>query len=85
MSSSDIIIRGDANRALENIQPGSVDVIWTDPPYFLSNGGTTCRSGNRTSVDKGAWDRPTTPESQLEWTRRWLALARRTLDPAGTI
>ena len=79
------MVRSDALRAMANIQAGSIDVICTDPPYFLSSGGSTCRSGKRASVNKGDWDKPTTPESQLEWTRRWLALARRLLKPTGSI
>ena len=31
----------------------SVDCIWTDPPYFLSNDGYTCVAGKRRKVNKG--------------------------------
>ena len=37
--------------------PASVDMIFADPPYRLSNGGVTVKNGRRASVDKGAWDR----------------------------
>lgn len=78
------MMHGDAFAALRDLNQFA-DVVWTDPPYFLSNGGTTCKAGKRASVDKGEWDRPTTPESQLEWTRRWLALVRRTMRPTASI
>ena len=42
---------------LEMYPEGIFDMIFADPPYFLSNGGTTCHSGKRVSVDKGDWDR----------------------------
>jgi site-specific DNA-methyltransferase (adenine-specific) len=34
-----------------------VDVIFADPPYRLSTGGVTVKSGRIASVDKGEWDR----------------------------
>ena len=36
---------------------GSVDAVFADPPYRLSNGGVTVKNGRLESVDKGAWDR----------------------------
>jgi len=38
--------------------PGCVDVVFADPPYRLSGGGVTVKSGRIVSVDKGEWDRP---------------------------
>ena len=42
---------------LENSPPESVDLIFADPPYFLSNNGITCHAGRMVSVNKGEWDR----------------------------
>src|SRR5688572_19828467 len=39
------------------IPSGSVDVVFADPPYRLSRGGVTVKSGKLAPVDKGAWDR----------------------------
>jgi site-specific DNA-methyltransferase (adenine-specific) len=39
------------------IPPGSVDVVFADPPYRLSRGGVTVKNGRLAPVDKGAWDR----------------------------
>ena len=39
------------------IPPGSVDVVFADPPYRLSRGGVTVKSGRLAPVDKGTWDR----------------------------
>jgi 16S rRNA G966 N2-methylase RsmD len=36
---------------------GIFDMVFADPPYFLSNGGSTCQNGERVAVDKGGWDR----------------------------
>jgi len=64
---------------------GVFDMIFADPPYFLSNGGVTCRSGRMAPVDKGAWDRSRGPELNHEFNRRWLSLCRSVLRPDGTI
>lgn len=40
----------------ENIPDNCVDLIFADPPYFLSSGGITCSSGKRQNVNKGDWD-----------------------------
>jgi len=78
------LLHGDAIVLMQSIPDESVDVVWADPPYFLSGGGTTCRSGKRASVDKGEWDRPTTTHGQLAWSRAWLEQAKRVLKPTGT-
>ncbi len=36
---------------------GCFDMIFADPPYFLSNGGITCQAGKMVKVDKGKWDK----------------------------
>ena len=39
------------------------DMIFADPPYFLSNGGISYQAGKVVCVDKGEWDKGGTPES----------------------
>lgn len=63
----------------------SIDCVWTDPPYFLSNGGTSCHSGQRVAVDKGAWDSSAGVSQDHAFNREWLAECRRVLKPSGTI
>ena len=76
---------GDSAVILDALPPESVDVIFADPPYFLSNGGTTCRAGARVRVDKGAWDRSGGIEADHAYHHRWLAACNRVLRPDGTI
>ena len=38
------------------------DMIFADPPYFLSNGGISVNNGKKVCVDKGEWDKGGTPE-----------------------
>ena len=51
------IIEGDCFTVMDGlIDSGSkFDLIFADPPYFLSNGGVTCQSGKMVKVDKGDW------------------------------
>jgi len=63
----------------------SVDLIFADPPYFLSNGGSTCKSGRRAKVDKGSWDRSRGVEENHGFNHAWLSECQRILKPNGTI
>ncbi|MFI5056834.1 MAG: hypothetical protein ACHQLQ_01505, partial [Candidatus Acidiferrales bacterium] len=51
------IYQGDCLEILEKIPENSVDLVFADPPYFLSNGGITCHAGRMVSVNKGDWDK----------------------------
>ena len=64
---------------------GLFDVIFADPPYFLSNGGITCQNGRMVRVDKGDWDRSQGPELNHEFNREWLRRCQALLKPNGTI
>jgi len=66
-------------------EEGVFDVIFADPPYFLSNGGSTCRSGRRASVDKGSWDKSQGPDENHRFNLEWLGCCQRVLKPNGTI
>jgi site-specific DNA-methyltransferase (adenine-specific) len=64
---------------------GHFDMVFADPPYFLSNGGITCHAGRMVKVDKGDWDKSRGPELNHEFTLEWLRRCRRVLKPNGTI
>lgn len=80
-----IILQGDCMERLREIEENSVDSIFADPPYFLSNGGISVQSGRQVCVDKGDWDKGGTPEHIYEFNRQWLALCRTKLRDNGTI
>ena len=61
------------------------DMIFADPPYFLSNGGISVQSGRVVCVDKGEWDKNGTPESMNAFNREWLSACRDKLKENGTI
>ncbi|MBR6713411.1 MAG: site-specific DNA-methyltransferase [Selenomonadaceae bacterium] len=75
----------DALALLPRFPAEFADVIFADPPYFLSNGGITCNSGKMVSVNKGDWDKVATLEDKHQFNRRWIRRCKRILKPNGTI
>lgn len=70
---------------LKVIPDNSVNAIFADPPYFLSNGGISCQSGKQVCVDKGDWDKGGSPEYIYTFNKQWLSLCRSKLTDDGTI
>lgn len=64
---------------------GKFDMIFADPPYFLSNGGFTCHAGKMVKVDKGEWDKSQGIELNHEFNLEWLKRCQALLNPNGTI
>jgi len=81
----DRLYQGDALEVLARLPEESIDCVWTDPPYLLSNGGVTCVAGRMVSVNKGDWDRSRGIEADHEFNLAWTAACRRVLKPAGTL
>lgn len=73
----------DAVDRLNKLPSESIDLIFADPPYGLSNGGSTCHAGKRVSVNKGAWDKSRGLENDFEFHSAWLEACRRVLKPDG--
>lgn len=70
---------------MQGMEPESVDMIFADPPYNLSNGGTSVHAGRRVSVDKGNWDKSAGPQEDFEFHYAWIQACRRVLKKDGTI
>lgn len=79
------LLQGDALERMQQMPEGSFDLIFADPPYFLSNGGSTCRSGKRASVNKGDWDQCRGAAENHAFNKAWLAACQRLLSKNGTI
>lgn len=79
------LFRGDAMTIMAGLRAESVDMVFADPPYGLSNGGMTCHAGKRVSVDKGAWDKSRGLEKDLDFHQSWLRECRRVLKPDGSL
>src|SRR5437870_10757410 len=79
------IYLGDCLDLLALIPESSVDMIFADPPYFLSNGGITCHAGKMVSVNKGDWDKSKGIEEMHKFNIEWLGKCQKALTPDGTI
>lgn len=79
------LFNADCFDILPRIPENSIDMIFADPPYFLSNGGITCHAGQMVSVNKGKWDVSKGVEENYIFTQRWLRECQRVLKPNGTI
>jgi site-specific DNA-methyltransferase (adenine-specific) len=79
------IYQGDCLEILAAIPESSVDLVFADPPYFLSNGGITCHAGRMVSVHKGDWDKSRGPDANHAFNTAWLAACQRVLKPNGSI
>lgn len=79
------LLKGDCITILNQARENSVDMIFADPPYFLSNGGITCHAGRMVSVNKGKWDKSKGVVENHKFTLDWLKACQRVLKPNGTI
>jgi len=80
-----LLYQGDSIQLLKQLPENSVDMIFADPPYNLSNGGFTVHAGKMVSVDKGDWDKSKGFEDDYEFHHRWMSAAHRVLKPEGTL
>lgn len=72
-------------RILDKYPNGCFDMIFADPPYFLSNGGFTCQNGQMVSVNKGDWDKSQGMAADMAFYEEWLGLCYALLKPNGSI
>lgn len=79
------LLKGNCVEILNQARENSVDLIFADPPYFLSNGGITCHAGKMVSVNKGKWDISKGVEENHKFNLEWLKACQRVLKPNGTI
>lgn len=79
------LFKGDTFKLLKQFENKTIDMIFADPPYFLSNGGITLHSGKMVSVDKAHWDKNMPNEKKLQYNRKWVRLCRDLLKDNGTI
>ena len=79
------LLHGDCMKLIGQLPDNSIDAIFADPPYFLSNGGISVQSGKQVCVDKGDWDKGGTPEHIYQFNKQWLSECRPKLKDNGTI
>ncbi len=79
------LILGDSFDELKKIKKNTVDMIFADPPYFLSSDGISCSGGKMVSVNKGDWDKKIGIEEKHQFNREWIKLCYDVLKDEGTI
>ncbi|MCL2043546.1 MAG: site-specific DNA-methyltransferase [Treponema sp.] len=80
-----VIFNEDSLKILHSIPENSIDMIFADPPYMLSNNGFSCRNGKRVNVNKGKWDKSNGFEEDTIFHNEWISACHRILKPEGTI
>ena len=79
------LIHNDTFKVLKKFKDKSINMIFADPPYFLSNDGITCSSGKMVSVNKGNWDKQHSVKEKHKFNKKWIKECYRILDDNGTI
>lgn len=80
-----VLYHGDSIRILNQLSENSIDMIFADPPYNLSNGGFSVHAGRMVSVNKGYWDVSKGFQDDYAFHYRWLQACKRVLKPHGTL
>lgn len=76
---------GESVEKLEQME-GQFDMIFADPPYFLSTGnGKVNINGQYIKFDKGTWDRVRSNKEKDEFNMAWLSECYGKLKDEGTI
>ena len=79
------LLLGDTFDVMAALPNESFDMVFADPPYFLSNDGISCSGGKQVSVNKGDWDKGVGLEEKHDFNRRWIRECKRLLALDGTI
>ncbi len=80
-----VLYQGDALELLKQLPENSIDMVFADPPYNLSNGGFTVHAGRMVSVNKGEWDKSNGFEKDYDFHYKWMEACKRVLKPGGTL
>ncbi len=78
------LLHGDTMELLPQFEH-KFDMVFADPPYFLSNNGLSVQNGQIVSVNKGKWDKSEGFEFINDFNRKWLSLVREKMKENTTI
>ncbi|MBV8888778.1 MAG: site-specific DNA-methyltransferase [Alphaproteobacteria bacterium] len=83
---ADAVLVGDCREQMARLPPGSVDLVFADPPYNLQLAGELRRpDDSRVDGVEEAWDKFAGFAEYDRFTREWLTACRRLLQPAGAL
>ena len=80
-----VLYHGDSIELMNKLPENSIDMIFADPPYNLSNGGFTVHAGKMVSVHKGDWDVSKGFDNDYDFHHKWMEACKRVLKPGGTL
>lgn len=80
-----VIHEGDSRNVASILNGVRFDMVFADPPYFLSNGGFSVQAGKCVSVNKGDWDASHGLEADTQFNYQWVKGCRELLKESGTI
>jgi len=80
-----VLYNSDCLKLMEQLPENSVDMVFADPPYNLSNGGFSVHAGKMVSVNKGDWDKSKGFDEDYAFHFNWLTACKRILKPHGTL
>lgn len=78
------LMKGDCLTLIPTIEK-TIDMVFADPPYFLSNDGLTVKNGRVQSVNKGQWDKLISDDNAYTFTYEWLSAVREKMADNATI
>jgi site-specific DNA-methyltransferase (adenine-specific) len=78
------LLKGDTMKLLPDFDH-KFDMVFADPPYFLSNNGLSIQNGKIVSVNKGKWDKSEGFDFVNNFNREWLTLVREKMKDDATI
>lgn len=79
-----MLYNDDCLNVFNHFETNSFDLIFADPPYFLSNDGLSINSGKVVSVNKGAWDKKENYNDVIGFTKKWISQSYRVLKNGGS-
>lgn len=80
-----LLYKGDARVSAPFLGNRQADLVFADPPYFLSNGGFSVQAGKKVSVNKGEWDKSMGSEQDAQFTYDWIKACREKMSERATI
>lgn len=80
-----MIYNDDCLKKMKHFPNNTIDMVFADPPYFLSNNGLSIHSGRIVSVNKGTWDKKESHKDVKEFTNKWIKECFRILKNNGSI
>lgn len=79
------LYQGDSLSLINGLEDNSIDVVFADPPYFLSSGRKMDIAGRKVYFEKGSWDRMRSTQEIDAFNEKWIKAVRQKMKEEGTI